>query len=81
MKDVDLYYGNCVIGGPGAFYIVANSFADFGRAIRKKLILEIAGRPPPPAFRIVKAAAEGKPREIPPCNIGELRLEWFTDEP
>ena len=81
MPDVDLYYGNCVIGGPGAFYIVANSFADFGRAIRKKLILEIAGRMPPPAFRFVKASAGGKAREIPPCNIGELRLEWFMDEP
>ena len=81
MPDVDLYYGNCVIGGPGAFYIVANSFADFGRAIRKKLILEIAGRTPPPAFRIIKAAAGGKTREIPPCNIGEQRLEWFMDEP
>ncbi|MDH3702161.1 MAG: DUF1194 domain-containing protein [Alphaproteobacteria bacterium] len=81
MKDVDLYYGNCVIGGPGAFYIVANSFADFARAIRKKLILEIAGRTPPPVFRIFKTAAGGKAREIPPCNIGELRFEWFTDEP
>ena len=60
MKDLDLYYGNCVIGGPGAFYIVANSFTDFARAIRKKLILEIAGRTPPPAFRIFKAAAGGK---------------------
>ncbi len=80
MKDLDLYYGNCVIGGPGAFYIVANSFADFARAIRKKLILEIAGRTPPPAFRIFKAAAGGEAREIPPCNIGELRFEWFTDE-
>lgn len=81
MKDVDLYYGNCVIGGPGAFYIVANSFADFARAIRKKLILEIAGRMPPPAFRIFKTAASGKSRKIPPCNIGELRLEWYMEDP
>jgi hypothetical protein len=32
-----------VIGGPGAFIIVANGFKDFAQAIRRKLILEITG--------------------------------------
>ena len=40
--DLDKYYMNCVIGGPASFIIVANGFADFARAIRNKLIQEIA---------------------------------------
>ena len=35
---------NRVIGGPGSFVIAAQTFADFGEAIQRKLILEIAGR-------------------------------------
>jgi hypothetical protein len=36
------YYRDNVIGGPGAFVEVAQNFADFRRAIIKKLIAEIA---------------------------------------
>jgi hypothetical protein len=32
-----------VIGGPGAFVITADSAATFADAVRRKLILEIAG--------------------------------------
>jgi len=38
---LDEYYRDEVIIGPGAFVEKANSFADFGRAIRKKLLREI----------------------------------------
>lgn len=55
LPDVDLYYRDCVIGGPGAFLVVADSFKEFGLAIRRKLITEIAGMPPAPAM----AAADG----------------------
>ncbi len=48
MPDLDLYFENCVIGGPGAFIVVADTFQDFGSAIRRKLILEIAGLAAPP---------------------------------
>ena len=40
--DVDKYYQASVIGGPGAFLVVAEDFADFADAIRRKLIQEIA---------------------------------------
>ncbi len=40
--DIDRYYQNEVIGGPGAFMIPARDFDAFGEAIRQKLILEIA---------------------------------------
>jgi len=46
------YYRNNVIGGPGAFVVVAEDFNSFGQAIVKKLIAEIAelnsSREPPP---------------------------------
>jgi len=36
------YYRDNVIGGPGAFVMVAEDFKSFGRAIIKKMIAEIA---------------------------------------
>ena len=36
------YYTNAVVGGPGHFVIVAQSFDSFAEAIRRKLIQEIA---------------------------------------
>jgi hypothetical protein len=39
------YYEQHVIGGPGAFLIVARGFDDFARAIAAKLVREIAERP------------------------------------
>ncbi len=36
------YYQDNVIGGPGAFVLVAENFQSFGHAIVKKLIAEIA---------------------------------------
>jgi hypothetical protein len=40
--DLDRYYYENVIGGPGAFVITARSYEAFGEAILKKLITEIA---------------------------------------
>jgi hypothetical protein len=40
------YFRSYVIGGPGAFVIVAEDFNSFGQAIVKKLIAEIAEAPP-----------------------------------
>jgi hypothetical protein len=39
---LEKYYQDNVIGGPGAFVLVAENFGSFGRAIIKKLIAEIA---------------------------------------
>jgi hypothetical protein len=39
---LDAYYRNNVIGGPGAFVMVAENFSSFGQAILNKLIAEIA---------------------------------------
>ena len=40
---LDNYYRNNVVGGPGAFVMVAENFNSFGQAILNKLIAEIAG--------------------------------------
>jgi hypothetical protein len=42
---LEKYYQDNVIGGPGAFVLVAENFNSFGRAIIKKLIAEIAFLP------------------------------------
>ena len=52
---LEKYYQDNVIGGPGAFVLVAENFNSFGRAIIKKLIAEIAALSPAshPASHIV----------------------------
>lgn len=47
--NLDKYYEENVIGGPGSFMTVAANFDDFGRAVRSKLIREISGRQTTPA--------------------------------
>jgi len=42
---LEKYFQDNVIGGPGAFTVVAESHEAFGRALTKKLIQEIAGLP------------------------------------
>ncbi len=44
---LDDYYRENVIGGPGAFVIVAEDFQSFGNAVKRKLIREIAALPVP----------------------------------
>ncbi len=66
IDNLDVYYEDCVIGGPGAFVIGIREREKFKEAIRTKLLLEIAGRTPQP--RIVPASA-AKPRIS--CTIGE----------
>ena len=45
MINLDEYYRDCVIGGPGAFYIPVSNMQNFAKAIRMKLIREIAAAP------------------------------------
>ncbi len=42
-SDLDSYYAENLIGGPGAFLQTADDSADFARAIKRKLITEISG--------------------------------------
>ena len=46
-EPLDEYYKEKVIGGPGAFLVVAEGFEDFGQAVKRKIIREIASVPQP----------------------------------
>jgi Protein of unknown function (DUF1194) len=66
IKELDIYYEDCVIGGPGAFVIPIREREKFKDAIRTKLVLDIAqyrGE-----ARVIPASAEA-PRIS--CTIGE----------
>ena len=48
IANLDVYYEDCVIGGPGAFVIAIHERDQFKEATRTKLVLEIAGLTPQP---------------------------------
>ncbi|MET4422068.1 DUF1194 domain-containing protein [Bradyrhizobium sp. 956_D2_N1_5] len=66
IENLDLYYEDCVIGGPGAFIMTIKDREKFQEAIRTKLVLEVAGLAP--EGRIVPTA-ENEPRVS--CLVGE----------
>ena len=74
LDDLDIYFEECVVTGQGAFVLAADGFADFGRAIRRKLVLEIADLAPRrPAIRLIQGYD---------CLIGERQLrQWLRDNP
>ena len=67
IEDLDVYYAECVIGGPGSFVLPVYSWEDFAPSIKRKLVLEISdlSRPGP---RILRASAYD-------CQIGEKIME------
>lgn len=69
--DLHVYYENCVIGGPGAFLLTIKALDQFAEAIRRKLVLEIAGRMP----EMIPVTAS-QAQDDYDCLIGEkLRLQ------
>ena len=80
LDDLDAYYRACVVGGPGSFVIPVRDWSEFAAAVRRKLVLEIAGLPP----RVIPAATSGAlPGGGYDCEIGEKMWEemqrlWFT---
>ncbi|MGE5765655.1 MAG: DUF1194 domain-containing protein [Bacteroidota bacterium] len=95
VPNLDLYFRDCVIGGPAAFIVVAETFDAFASAIRRKLILEIAGltpdtvpraasdRPHRPFLRLAQygdAPLAADERKSPPCDIGEQILRSRNDD-
>lgn len=66
IDNLDYYYEDCVIGGPGSFVIAIKDREKFKEAIRTKLLLEVAGRTPE---RPVMRVADKEPRVS--CLIGE----------
>lgn len=66
IDNLDLYYEDCVIGGPGAFVVTIKDREKFKEAIRTKLVLEVASQTPE---RPTVPVAEKEPRVN--CLIGE----------
>jgi Protein of unknown function (DUF1194) len=72
MVNLDDYYEDCVIGGTGAFIVPVRALSEFVPAIRRKLVMEIAGRVP----TITKAATTV--RERSDCLVGEkMWNQWM----
>jgi hypothetical protein len=53
--NLDIYYEDCVIGGPGSFVIAIKEREQFKEATRTKLVQEIAGLPAKPRMLAVQA--------------------------
>lgn len=66
IENLDFYYEDCVIGGPGSFVVTIKDRDKFKEAIRSKLLLEVAGRTPE---RRVVPVADNEPRVS--CMVGE----------
>jgi hypothetical protein len=71
VEQLDLYYKDCVTGGPGSFVLPIREREQFVDAIRTKILLEVsqaapAGRPPD---SLVLPAQAQEPRVS--CTIGE----------
>jgi hypothetical protein len=66
IDNLDFYYEDCVIGGPGSFVISIKDREKFKEAIRTKLLMEVAGRMP----ETVPAAEKDKEPRVS-CMIGE----------
>jgi hypothetical protein len=68
IDNLDFYYEDCVIGGPGSFVVTIKDREKFKEAIRTKLLLEVAGRTP--ERPVVPAASQNKEPRVN-CLIGE----------
>ncbi len=68
LEDLDEYYRNCVIGGPGAFVVPVFDWEQFPAAVRQKLILELAE---PVDLPVIRASFTGTARNGYDCLIGE----------
>ncbi len=72
IENLDAYYTQCVIGGPGSFVIPVRDITAFAEAVRMKLVLEIAGLTPP--------AADGAPDTNIPAALPPVRNAAFDPD-
>jgi hypothetical protein len=70
MENLDRYYEDCVIGGPGAFVVPIRDRTEIIEATRTKLIREISAAPvPESAVRPIQGRSQAN------CMIGEQRRQ------
>ncbi len=88
IANLDAFYEDCVIGGFGSFILKVTAKEKFATAIRRKLILEIAGRQPrrhqaPSPARAMAAQFSPRAPRVD-CLVGEKlwQQRWQNyDEP
>ena len=75
IEDLDLYYEDCVIGGPGAFVMTIKDRDKFKEAIRTMLVRAVAGLAP----ERPNIPSTGKEKRVS-CLIGEELFQriWGT---
>jgi hypothetical protein len=92
LENLDEYYFHCVIGGLGSFVLPVLTWEEFPKAVRQKLVMELAGLTLPTpdnqfiqtsrtqSVRVIKVA--GNPGDYD-CLIGEkqwrLRQDLYSD--
>jgi hypothetical protein len=74
IDHLDLYYRDCVIGGPGAFMIPVREREQFVEAVKTKLVREISERAPEPLTQ----PAQSEQRMN--CFAGEIATDrWMRN--
>ncbi|MEO0546774.1 MAG: DUF1194 domain-containing protein [Pseudomonadota bacterium] len=76
IDNLDDYYRDCVIGGPGSFVIPVLEWTQFPEAVRQKLVLELAGTTPDESTVPVLKTKSRPPAD---CMIGEKIWMQFRD--
>ncbi|HVY88610.1 MAG TPA: DUF1194 domain-containing protein [Hyphomonadaceae bacterium] len=74
IPHLDRYYKNCVIGGPAAFIAPVFSLDQLAATIRKKLVLEIAGREVEPGTAPVQFASAAT------AGVSRVQLKLPTEK-
>lgn len=71
IPDLDVYYAECVIGGPGSFMIPIKEPHEFATATRQKLLLEISDLMSQPRVQFAQGS-----RSLPRANCGVGEQMW-----
>nr|WP_244497769.1 DUF1194 domain-containing protein [Aureimonas sp. AU40] len=79
MPDLDRYYSQCVIGGPGAFMIPVTEWRQFPDAIRRKLVLELAELTPHKPRKTARIVLTAGAPDKGSCLDGERQWRVPTD--
>ncbi|MBS0125707.1 DUF1194 domain-containing protein [Thetidibacter halocola] len=77
-QRLEIFFADCVIGGPGAFHILARGWKDVEQALRAKLILELAGLPPSDRQRVAQALG-GDPSPVERVRPAQFRIDLGAD--
>jgi hypothetical protein len=76
IENLDLYYEDCVIGGPNAFVMTVTDREKFKEAIRTKLVFEVSSLAPERPHSSL--TEKGKPVS---CLVGEEMYERVWNQP